>query len=316
MGDPASASVVLMHKGEIMGEMPLFWWRMLDGAAVIAHTGLAAGRARTLIEAAASLALIESLPGDRFALGTAGAALVGNPGIAAMIRHHRHFYADLADPVALLRAPPGRTALAGYWHYAATDAAVAAGYSTLMAASQPMLASLVLDAYPFARHRRLLDIAGGEGAFLEAVAARVPALTLDLFDLPAVAARAAARAGTRATIHAGSFLVDPLPAGADLVTLVRVAHDHDDDVVAALFHKIRAILPPGGTLLVVEPMAATAGAEPIGAAYFGFYLLAMGSGRPRSAAVLGEMLRDAGFSRVRRHRSAMPLIVDLVAGTV
>ena len=43
-------------------------------------------------------------------------------------------------------------------------------------------------------------------------------------------------------------------------------------------------LPADGTLLLAEPMAGSRGAEPVGDAYFGFYLLAMGSGRPRTRA--------------------------------
>ena len=46
-------------------------------------------------------------------------------------------------------------------------------------------------------------------------------------------------------------------------------------------------------------MADTRGAEPVGA-YFGFYLLAMGSGRPRRAGeLLAHLLREAGFRGVR-----------------
>ncbi len=47
-------------------------------------------------------------------------------------------------------------------------------------------------------------------------------------------------------------------------------------------------LPPGGTLLIAEPMAGTPGAEAMGDAYFGLYLWAMGSGRPRSAAAYAD----------------------------
>ena len=279
-------------------------------------TALPPERLLVLLKAAASLKLVEALPGGRWALGGAGAALLANPGVAEMIAHHRLLYADLADPVALLRRPRGQGALAGYWPYAGADADAVADYSALMAASQPMLSGQILDAYPFARHRRLLDIAGGEGAFVAAVAARVPGLGLDLLDLPAVADRAAVRLGPAATVHGGSFITDPLPTGADVMTLVRVLHDHDDDVVAALLAKVRAALPPGGVLVIAEPMAGTAGAEPIGAAYFGFYLLAMGSGRPRTAAELTAMLHAAGFARVERRRTRTPLIVEVLAAHV
>ncbi len=43
------------------------------------------------------------------------------------------------------------------------------------------------------------------------------------------------RAGcTQIAAHGGSFRDDPIPAGADLITLVRILHDHDDAVVRAL----------------------------------------------------------------------------------
>ena len=59
-----------------------------------------------------------------------------------------------------------------------------------MSRTQALVAETILDAYPFARHRRLLDVGGGEGAFLAAAARRAPNLALTLFDLPPVAARA------------------------------------------------------------------------------------------------------------------------------
>src|ERR1700730_3252993 len=49
------------------------------------------------------------------------------------------------------------------------------------------------DSYPIHRHRCLLDVGGGEGVFLAAVATRAPALRLMLLDLPAVAERARTR---------------------------------------------------------------------------------------------------------------------------
>jgi demethylspheroidene O-methyltransferase len=59
-------------------------------------------------------------------------------------------------------------------------------------------------------------------------------------------------------------------------------------------------------------MSGTPGAEPSGDAYFGFYLLAMGSGRPRTAAELGGLLRAAGFGRVRSVPTRNPLVARLL----
>ena len=107
-------------------------------------------------------------------------------------------------------------------------------------------------------------------------------------------------------------MTDPLPSGADIATLVRVVHDHNDDVVLRLLQAVRTALVPGGTLLLAEPMAETAGAEAMGDAYFGFYLLAMGSGRPRSQAELVSLLQRAGFESVRPVRTRMPLQTSLL----
>jgi demethylspheroidene O-methyltransferase len=292
------------------------------------------GAARLLV-AAEALGLVERRGGDRWALATLGAAVIGNDGLTAMVEHHALLYADLADPVALLRRGPNPdTALARYWAYARAEqpgslrAEAVSDYSALMAASQGFIAEEVLAAYPaLGRHRCLLDLGGGDGRFLAAAAAKHPALRLVLFDLPPVAARAEARFASaglagRARAVGGSFLdAESLPRGeADIVSLVRVVHDHDDDNALTILRAARAALPPGGTLLLAEPMAGTPGAEPAGAAYFGFYLLAMGSGRPRRAEELRAMLRQAGFERVRELPTRTPLLVRVLcaraAGTV
>ncbi len=288
----------------------------------------AAGR---LLAAAASLRLVEVRGSDaagkpRYGLGMLGAPLVGNDAVKAMILHHDTLYADLADPVALLRGNGAPPALSGFYPYTADDAPARAAtlapeqvgsYSQLMAASQPLVAAEILDAYAFDGHRRLLDVGGGEGRFLCSVAARAPQLQLTLFDLPAVAERAHERfaaAGLSGRAHAvgGNFLSDPLPAGADIVTLVRVIHDHDDQRALAILRNAWQALPPGGTLLLAEPMAGTPGAEAMGDAYFGFYLLAMGRGRARTAENLAQLLRSAGFSSVRQLGTRIPLQVRVL----
>ena len=215
----------------------------------------------------------------------------------------------------------GGTALARYWPYAAAADGVTerqvSPYSALMAASQAMVQGEILAAYDVRRHRCLLDVGGGDGGFLVAAAMRSEALRLVLFDLPPVAALARQRleqAGLSARAQAvgGDFHHDRLPEGADLITLVRVLHDHDDAEAMALLRAARLALPPGGTLLIAEPMSGTRGAEASGDAYFGFYLLAMGSGRPRTPARIAAMLAEAGFAHCRSLPTRMPLVARLM----
>jgi demethylspheroidene O-methyltransferase len=285
--------------------------------------GIAPDRLQTLLAAARTLDLVESRSGGRVGLGMSGAALLGNPGVEAMILHHAVLYADLADPVALLRRAAPSGGLSSFWGYAgASDPArlssdQVAPYSRLMSASQQFIADVVLAAYPFERHRRLLDVGGGDGTFAMAAARKAPALQVEVFDLPEVARAAQARleaAGlqARARTWGGSFAQDELPRGADLVTLVRVVHDHDDDKVRELLASIRRSMDPGGTLLLAEPMAGPDAAGALVERYFSMYLLAMGSGRPRTRDELQSMLREAGFDSIRAHRTHNPLLASVV----
>jgi demethylspheroidene O-methyltransferase len=227
------------------------------------------------------------------------------------------FYRDLADPVALLRGVNPPTELSRYWGYSGSDGRDLQGsdiapYSDLMSASQTLVADAVIGAYPFAKHKQMLDAGGGDGTFITRVAARHPDLTFVHFDLPAVSARAQAKFESAALSHrartvAGSFLDDALPEGADLMTLVRILHDHSDLSVKKILARAHKALKPGGVLLIAEPLAGTRGAESMGDAYFGFYLMAMGKGRPRTRTELEGMLKEAGFSEVSEIASPIPL---------
>ncbi|MCS7101934.1 MAG: methyltransferase [Burkholderiaceae bacterium] len=290
----------------------------LDTARLAQRCGLPLEGAQRLLAAASALRLVERAAGERWALGPLGAALLANAGALAMIEHHALLYADLADPVALLREPGQPTRLARFWGYArAPDAAAlteaeVAAYGELMAVSQQLIADEVLDAYPLHWHDAVLDVGGGEGVFLATALRRAPRLRGLLFDLPAVVARAQRRLQreglqARVALHGGDFLRDELPAGADLVTLVRVLHDHDDEAVLQLLQRVHRALPPHGTLLIAEPLADTPQAAPMGAAYFGFYLLAMGRGRPRTRAQIDALLRAGGFGGVTALPTRYPL---------
>ena len=295
----------------------------LSAAELASRLPLPADATVLLLDAAVSLQLLQRRSGGRYGLGPLGAALTGNPGVVAMIEHHAMLYDDLKDPIALLRGDVGAGQLAAYWPYAGNRRAARlshdaiAPYTALMAASQPMISEQVLSAYSFHRHRCLLDIGGGDGSFIAAVAAQAPRLRCVLFDLPAVADQASERfrsvgLSARAVAIGGSFLTDRLPEGADIVSLVRVIHDHDDAGVTTLLRAIRRVLPAGGTLLIAEPISGVRGAEPIGDAYFAFYLLAMGSGRPRTFAQIQGMIAEAGFADIALRPTAMPMLASVI----
>jgi demethylspheroidene O-methyltransferase len=291
--------------------------------ALCGDIGVSRSRFEPLLQAAAALDLV-MVDRDIVALGETGAGLLGNPGALAMIRHHPLLYRDLSDPLELLRSAPGsptRTLTAGFWSYTGADPAQATpndtepptDYSELMSSSQKMIAEEVLAAFDFRGCQRVVDIGGGEGAFAQALLAHHPSLKLRVFDLPEVVERARRRTEplrppTPIDFIGGDFRRDPLPP-ADLITLVRVLHDHDEHVVRGLLQRIHQSLPPGGRLLVAEPMA---GAHPGVDAYFACYFLAMGQGRLRSPEEIRGLLTDAGFGVVTQLRGRLPMLARVL----
>lgn len=273
------------------------------GDALARRCELTADRMQILLQAGAALRLIHQRRGA-WHLSARGAAFLCVPGLEAMVRHHGAFYADLADPVALLRGG-AQTELARFWPYVfgaggATDPAVTALYSGLMADSQGLVATDTLALCDFSDMHHLMDVGGGTGAFLRAIGAAHPHLRLTLFDLPAVVAGARFGLVTdRVTICPGSFRDDPLPTGADAISLVRVLYDHADATVTGLLARAYDALPPGGRIIISEPMSGGAQPDPATDVYFALYTMAMQTGRTRSADEIAGLLRVAGFTAIK-----------------
>ena len=301
---------------EVLRQQPL----SLDQLAQ--HCRMNAAAMQRLVQSALALRLIERRGPDSYGLGALGAPVAADTGLRLMIEHNAVLFDDMRDPLALLRDEM-QPHMQAYWPYMNGDnpqgweAEKVARYSELMSASQRFVIEELLASYDFSVHRQVLDIGGGKGGWVLALANKVPSLKLNLMDLPPVAALAAQRmdkAGVsdRVTVHGGSFISNALPTGSDLVTLVRVAHDHPDAVVKALLSKIYQMLPSGGRLLLAEPMAQPPGEKPVGDAYFHFYLLAMGSGRLRSPQELRSLMLEAGFESVEPVSNPMPLHTRLL----
>ncbi|MGE0100282.1 MAG: methyltransferase [Hydrogenophaga sp.] len=275
-----------------------------------------------LLDSAVALRLLERRGhNSRFGLGSLGAPVLAHAGIRDMVEHNAVLFDDLRDPLGLLR-DPAQTRMHRYWPYTEEGSLPApqeqcARYSALMASSQRFVIDELLVAYPFQDHRVVLDVGGGMGGWVCALAQAHPPLQMQLFDLPPVAALAREQVqrlglGKRITTHGGSFTHDPLPRGADLVTLVRVAHDHADDTVLKVLRAIFDALPMGGALLLAEPMAEAGGSPQPSDPYFHFYLLAMGAGRLRTSEQLMALMQEAGFSHIERVPNRLPLHAQLL----
>ncbi len=282
------------------------------------HNDLPVDSMERLLRAARACRLVEQRRSGLWSLGILGAPFLGDPTLPMLVEHNAAYYGDLRDPIALLSgAMAGKTVLASYWPYgdaeraAHVESAEASEYTAIMAATLPPLAEDVIDSYDFGAHRVHMDVGGGEGVFVSMAVRRNPGLRGIVYDLPAVIPRTEARLATeglagRVSVAGGNFHADPLPVGADLITLIRVLLDHSDAMAVALLKKIRQALPPNGSLLIAEPLSGHPGVERAADAYFGFYLLAMGRGRCRSREEHERLLREAGFTRCSVVRTRYP----------
>ena len=114
----------------------------------------------------------------------------------------------------------------------------------------------ILLAYDFGRISHLMDVGGGSGELIAAVAKAYPRLRGTVFDLPRCAETAndhlqSVGVGDRASFLAGDFF-KTIPAIADAIILKSVIHDWNDERSSVILQKCRQALPESGTLLLVE----------------------------------------------------------------
>lgn len=186
------------------------------------------------------------------------------------------FTALLADPVRLARFAAGMSA------------------GTLPAARALALLPL------WGGVRRVLDLGTAEGCLAVSLAATHAHLRIDGLDLPAMCPLFDAFAhrhgvADRVRFVAADFLRDPLPE-ADVVVMGRVLHNWDLPTRLQLLQRARAVLPPGGILLVYEAFIDDDRSSAAHALLSSLnMLLATEGGADFSAAECAGWLRGAGF---------------------
>ncbi|MZD03560.1 methyltransferase [Streptomyces sp. SID5785] len=163
-------------------------------------------------------------------------------------------------------------------------------------------AALLPPALGLSGARAVTDVGGGDGALLAAVLTAYPHLRGVLFELPRVAAEAGrvlgeAGVADRCEVVTGDFFAS-VPAGSDVYLLKGVVHDWDDARAAAILARVRAVLPPGGRVLIVEvvlPETVDGSQSPM--MYLGdLNMLVNVGGRERTAAQFRELCARAGLA--------------------
>jgi SAM-dependent methyltransferase/DNA-binding HxlR family transcriptional regulator len=160
----------------------------------------------------------------------------------------------------------------------------------------------VLGAYDFGRIVSLMDVGGGSGELIGAVARKYPHIRGIVFDLPRcedAATRHLERAGVgdRTSFTAGDFF-EAIPNLADAIILKSVIHDWNDERSSVILQNCHRALPENGTLLLVErmmPEAPGASAEDRAQAMSDLNMLRGPGGLERTEQQYGRLLSESGF---------------------
>ena len=155
----------------------------------------------------------------------------------------------------------------------------------------------ILMAYDFSQFTTIVDIAGGQGFFLQCLLAGNPTVKGVLFDQPHVveagrAAMAEAGLAERCEVVSGDFF-ESVPAGADGYGLSWIIHDWNDERAIAILRSVRRAIAPNGRLLLIESVIPDDNQPDFSIIQEGF-LMPIG-GVERTGAEYSALLDAAGF---------------------
>jgi hypothetical protein len=271
-----------------------------------------------LLRALAGLGLLEEHEPDAFSVAPAGALLrSGRPdSLASFVR-------VFTDP-AIVRAwdsldISSRTGGIAFDAVFGTDFFSHLGRHPELSAdfkASEETAAVLPHAYDFGRFTSVTDVGGGDGTVLAGVLAAHPELTGVLHDTKdglAQAHKTLDRHGVadRCSLAPGDFFRS-VPGGSDLYLIKSVLHDWSDDQAVTILGHCCEVLPPGGRVLIVEPVlpevvgtGAAAHAADDGITYLSdLNMLVNLGGRERTRKDFEEVCQRAGLSIV----SVTPLV--------
>jgi ribosomal protein S25 len=187
-------------------------------------------------------------------------------------------------------------------------------FSASMAAISGTENEAVARAYPWKRHRQLVDVGGAHGHLLATILRHNKKLRGVLYDQPQVVAGAAASGFVhapgvreRCEVVGGSFF-DGVPAGADAYLMKYILHDWEDAKCARILGHCRHALAPGGRVLVVDRVIAP-GNAPDWSKWLDIQMLVGPGGQERTLAEFRALFASAGMKLVAVHPTQGPLSV-------
>jgi hypothetical protein len=270
-----------------------------------AATGSHPGALYRVLRALAAVGVFREEADRRFSLAPMGrclcsdaerpvgpyAAFVGRP-------HHWQAWGDLLHSTLTGENAFRHVHGVGVWDYLADNPDEEMIFDRAMTGNSRGVAERIMAVYDFSPFRRVVDVAGGQGAMLAAVLAAHRTMYGVLFDRPEVIARAqplldAAGVADRCEVVGGSFF-EAVPEGGDAYLLKYILHDWDNHGSVSILRACRRACAPNAKLLVMERIIAPPN-EGLETKISDLNMLVSPNGQERTREEFAELLAAAGF---------------------
>src|SRR5262245_31421959 len=225
--------------------------------------------------------------------------------IGALLEHlnTRHYHNWSLLTQALRTGRPQSGALAtGSYPALYSDSASQAVFLHGMTAGSLIAARAIAEKFPWHMYNTFIDVGTAQGCVPVEIARTHPHLAGAGFDLPQVEPAFTSYVrdhglSDRLRFVAGDFFAGPLPA-ADVLIMGRILHNWDLSTKQLLLQKAHQSLPPGGTLLVYDPLIDERRAEPHGLLSSLNMLIETTGGFEYTGAECADWMQQAGFSQI------------------
>lgn len=175
----------------------------------------------------------------------------------------------------------------------------------------------IVGGYPWPEEGTVCDVAGGIGTLLSSLLRARPRLRGVLVDAASVLREAEPYLRDRGVrdrveLSEGNFF-ERVDAKADVYVMKDVLHDWDDERCLQILRTVRAAMPLGSKLVLVETLQEPNAIEPVASFVDVHMLTQTDGGRQRSVAELHALLRDADLRPGDVRLTANPGLVEGVA---
>ena len=203
------------------------------------------------------------------------------------------------------------------WEYYETHPDEGVNFMKAMTGSTNAAIMNVIPAYDFSQFKTIVDVGGGNGAFLTAVLDAAKQAKGIVFDEEYVIEETkrtlkAKSVTERCSAEAGNFF-ESVPANADAYIMKHILHDWDNEKSIQILTNCCKAMKPGSKLLVIESVIPK-GNTPHPGKFMDINMMAMTGGSERTEMEFAALFEKAGLkpSRVITTGSPTLSIIEVV----